>query len=133
VKIMLFPKLIPVSFAIVSLLVLVGCDSTAPKSETPAPIAIRFAPDTAFNSVTGSVVRGDRKIYRVTATRNQQMTITLSANETNAVFDLIAPNGKTLKSESTSLTQVLPSSGDYEIVVSGTRGNALYYLMVEIK
>jgi hypothetical protein len=162
---MLFPRLIPGSLAIVSLLALVGCDSTAPKAETPAPMAntpppaikpapikpatepiksaaepvksaaesISFAPGTSSSTVTGSIVRGDRKIYRLTATKNQQMTIGVSSKESNAVFDLIAPDGKTLKQETTTLTQVLPSSGDYEIVVGGTRGNASYELTVGIK
>ena len=61
------------------------------------------------------------------------MNLKISSLENNAVFDVISPDGKTIKQEATTLREKLPANGDYQIVVGGTRGNATYELTVEIK
>lgn len=57
----------------------------------------------------------------------------ITSLEKNAVFNVIAPDGKTIKQEATTWSGKLPANGDYQIIVGGTRGNASYELTVEIK
>lgn len=109
---------------------------TAVSSPSPAPAnteAIQFASGASSATLKGGVVRGERKIYRLNAGKNQTMTLNITSLENNAVFDLIAPNGTTLKREATSHTQTLASTGDYKIIIGGTRGNASYNLTVKVK
>jgi len=61
------------------------------------------------------------------------MILNITSLEKNAVFDIEAPNGELLKEEATSWRGVLPSSGDYSVIVGGTRGNASYKLEVTIR
>ncbi len=61
------------------------------------------------------------------------MTLTMTSLEQNAVFDIQAPNGTYLAEETTSWSGRLPQSGDYSVIVGGTRGNATYTLDVTIR
>jgi hypothetical protein len=116
-----------------------NCATLAQESETsdnsPAgkTVRVRFRAGTSSQVVKDSVIRGERHIYLVGAKQGQQMNLRISSLEKNAVFDLIAPNGKTIKQEATTWNSKLSASGDYRIVVGGTRGNATYELRVEIK
>ena len=94
---------------------------------------IQFARGTNSATVEDAVVRGTRDIYLVNARARQTMTVGITSLEQNAVFDIIAPNGRTLKQEATSFTGKLSAGGDYRIVVGGTRGNASYTLEVTIR
>ncbi len=105
-------------------------DNSTPAGKT---IRVKFSPGTSSQVVKDSVIRGERHIYLVGAKQGQQMNLRISSLEKNAVFDLIAPNGKTIKQEAITWNSKLPASGDYRIVVGGTRGNATYELRVEIK
>lgn len=58
------------------------------------------------------------------------MSLRISALEDNAVFDVVAPSGLLLTAESREAVVVLPHTGDYQIIVGGTRGNASYELVV---
>jgi hypothetical protein len=85
-----------------------------------------------------AVIRGTRDIYLLGASRGQTMTIKLSSLENNAEFDLLSPSNKSgvrrlLQAGSLSWTGVLPTSGDYQIVVGSSRGNASYQLQVTIR
>jgi hypothetical protein len=80
-----------------------------------------------------SVVRGTRNIYLLKANQGQRMDLKITALENNAVFDVIAPNGQVLKTEATQSSLKLPATGNYEIIVGGTRGNASYQLTVKIQ
>ncbi|MEA5511754.1 hypothetical protein VB715_18440 [Crocosphaera sp. UHCC 0190] len=93
---------------------------------------IQFDRGATSKTVKDSVVRGTRDIYLVGASAQQTMKISLSSLENNAVFDLVTPQGAVIKKEVTSANLVLPLSGDYKIIVGGTRGNATYQLYVEI-
>ncbi len=93
-----------------------------------------------FSAVTlkGGVIRGDRDEYLLKAGKGQLMKVKITAEENNAVFQIYAPNGKTLKGadegdDAMEWNGKLPLSGDYRIVVGGTRGNASYALSVEIE
>ncbi len=94
---------------------------------------IRFAPGTNSATVNQSVVRGSRNIYLLRANRGQRMDVKITSLENNAVFDVIAPNGEILKTEATQSSLKLPATGNYEIIVGGTRGNATYKLNVKIQ
>jgi hypothetical protein len=97
------------------------------------PETISFAKGATSTVAKGSVVRGDRKTYIVNAAKNQSMTLSVTALENNAVVDLIGPDGKVLKQGGTTVKQVLPASGDYQVVVGGTRGNATYEVKIAIE
>lgn len=94
---------------------------------------IRFAPGTNSATVNQSVVRGSRNIYLLRANRGQRMELKITSLENNAVFDVIAPNGEILTTEATQSSLKLPATGNYEIIVGGTRGNATYKLNVKIQ
>lgn len=83
--------------------------------------------------VGGSVVRGDRDVYLLNAQGGQQMTVRITALENNAAFDIVDPSGLVLAVESTDETLLLPHTGDYQVIVGGTRGNANYALSVAIE
>ena len=94
---------------------------------------IQFAPGTNRATVNQSVVRGSRNIYLLRANRGQRMDLQITSLENNAVFDVIAPNGEILTTEATQSSLKLPATGNYEIIVGGTRGNATYKLNVKIQ
>ncbi|REJ60320.1 MAG: hypothetical protein DWQ56_03535 [Microcystis aeruginosa DA14] len=94
---------------------------------------VRFAPGTNSTTVNQSVVRGSRNIYLLRANQGQRMDLKITSLENNAVFDVIAPNGEILTTEATQSSLKLPATGNYEIIVGGTRGNATYKLNVKIQ
>jgi hypothetical protein len=103
------------------------------KAAVAAPETISFAKGAKSAVAKGSVVRGDRKTYLVNAAKNQSMTLSITALENNAVVDLIGPDGKVIKQGATTVKQVLPATGDYQVVVGGTRGNATYEVKIAIE
>lgn len=99
---------------------------------------VRFARGASSATLKGAVVRGDRDVYIVGANAGQSMSVTISSLERNAVFQIEAPGGKELRGagetdDAMQWSGPLPSSGDYRIIVGGTRGNASYTLRVSIR
>lgn len=99
---------------------------------------IKFAKGKTVATVSGAVVRGDRDTYIVGAKEGQMMTVKITSPEKNAVFQIRDADGEYLQDageadDATALTSDLPWTGDYEIIVGGTRGNASYKLTVAIK
>lgn len=100
---------------------------------------IKFARGESSTAVTGSVARGDRDTYLLGGREGQKMSVKISSDEKNAVFQIRdAANGKFLRGanegdDATGWNGALPTTGDYEIIVGGTRGNASYKLSVAIK
>lgn len=84
-------------------------------------------------TVSDAVVSGDRDVYTLSAQADQKMTLSISALEENAAFDLVSPSGMILSRESMKETVYLPERGEYQIVVGGTRGNATYELEIAIE
>ena len=84
-------------------------------------------------TVSDSVVRGDRDVYVLGAQGGQQMYLSITSLEDNAVFDVVTPSGIILGTEMTDEMFFLPHTGDYEIIVGGTRGNATYDLSIDIE
>lgn len=101
--------------------------------QSPRPRRIRFQRGASSAVVENSVVRGTRDTYLLGARAGQRMTLNITSLENNAVFDIVAPNGEMIHQETTSRSFRLPSTGDYQVIVGGTRGNASYRLRVEIK
>ncbi|MBI3651873.1 MAG: hypothetical protein HY231_12705 [Acidobacteria bacterium] len=93
-----------------------------------------------FSGVTlqGGVIRGDRDEYLLKAGKGQTLTVKITSLENNAVFQIYAPNRKTLKGagegeDVRNWKGKLPLTGDYRIIVGGTRGNASYSLSVTVE
>ena len=97
------------------------------------PVRISFDKGKTSKTVGNSVVRGTRDTYLVGANKGQQMNLKITSLENNGVYDVISPDGKTLQQEATNWNGTLPTNGDYQIIVGGTRGNATYELNVGIK
>ncbi|HEY9877228.1 MAG TPA: hypothetical protein V6D29_02170 [Leptolyngbyaceae cyanobacterium] len=93
---------------------------------------VQFSPGKSSVLLENSVVRGERDVYLINAQGGQEMSLDLSSPEGNAVFDVISPSGYVLLREAEQETLALPQTGDYQVVVGGTRGNASYKLRVEI-
>jgi hypothetical protein len=99
---------------------------------------IKFARGKSSATVSGAVVRGDQDTYIIGAREGQKMTVRITSPEKNAVFQIKKSNGDFLSGASegddaASWSDALLATGDYEIVVGGTRGNASYKLTVAIK
>lgn len=99
---------------------------------------IKFAKGRSSTTISGTVIRGDRDTYILGARAGQRMTVRITSLENNAVFQIEAPDGSYLDGagemdDARSWSGRLPGSGDYRIVVGGTRGNASYKVTVSIK
>jgi hypothetical protein len=99
---------------------------------------IQFAPGTDSSTVEDAVVRGTRNIYLIGANKGQTLTIKITSIENNAVFDVAAPSGRIgqrrlLLREASEWSTVLPTSGDYQIIVGSTRGNSTFRLQISIR
>lgn len=94
---------------------------------------VRFDPPWSSAIYRNAVVRGDRDIYLLRAREGQVLTLWIDAVEDNAVFDLIAPDGRELAQESRETRLELPMHGEYRIQVGGTRGNAGYELVIALR
>lgn len=105
-----------------------------PPTVTASPSGrVEFAPGTDSAIIRSAVVRGTATDYQLRAAAGQTMTIRITSLEDNAVFDLIAPGSRILQQGATTWSGQLPADGDYDIVVSGTRGNATFELTVQIQ
>lgn len=104
-----------------------------------APRRIRFARGATSATVESAVVRGERATYLVGARAGQRMRVRVASPGSNAVFQLYGPGrvgalpGAGDTDDATAWSGALPRSGDYRIVVGGTRGNAEFRLRVEIR
>ncbi|PSN12271.1 hypothetical protein C7271_23705 [filamentous cyanobacterium CCP5] len=94
---------------------------------------VEFEPGAFSATVENAVVRGERDRYLVNAQGGQNMILSITSLEDNAVFDVISPGGLLLERETTQSDLILPYTGDYQILVGGTRGNASYTLDIEIE
>jgi hypothetical protein len=99
---------------------------------------IKFVKGKNTATVSGALLRGDLDTYIVDAKEGQMMRVKITSPEKNAVFQIKDANGEYLKDAgeedaATDLTSNLPKTGDYKIIVGGTRGNASYRMTVSIK
>lgn len=94
---------------------------------------VQFASGSSETVVSNSVVRGDRDVYLLGASGGQVMILSISALEDNAAFDVVGPSGWVQVVEGTNEEVFLPHTGDYQVIVGGTRGNASYDLSIAIR
>lgn len=99
---------------------------------------VRFAKGKHSATVAGSVVRGDSDTYTIGAKKGQKLIVKITSPESNAVFQIKAANGEFLQGagegdDAADWTGNAPQTGDYKIIVGGTRGNASYKLSVAVK
>lgn len=100
---------------------------------------IRFAKGASSATVSGAVVRGDSDRYYVGAKKGQTMSVKITSEEDNAVFQIYLPgeekalHGAGDGDDATNWSGELPADAEYVIVVGGTRGNATYKLRVSIE
>ncbi|MGD1952349.1 MAG: hypothetical protein ACFB14_22290 [Leptolyngbyaceae cyanobacterium] len=94
---------------------------------------VEFESDRRYTTMSNSVVRGDRNVYILDATGGQQMSLTIQASEDSATFDVISPSGYILAFSAVDETIPLPHTGEYKVVVAGTRGNAAYDLFMSVQ
>jgi hypothetical protein len=99
-----------------------------PLNPTPLP-QIRITPPNPTplptNSLTGSLLPGGRIIYRLMGTARQNLTISLTSDQLNAMFTLVAPDGTILASSRTGWIGSLQSTGNYQIIVSNTSSTSI--------
>ena len=99
---------------------------------------VKFAKGKSSVTLSNAVIRGEQDTYILGARSGQRMTVKVTALENNAAFQIKGPDGAYLDGagemdDATNVTITLPSTGDYRIIVGGTRGNASYKLTVSIK
>lgn len=99
---------------------------------------VRFAKGRSSVTLSNAVVRGERDTYIVGAKAGQRMTVRVTALEKNAAFQIEGPGGEYLDGagemdDATNITATLHETGDYRIIVGGTRGNASYKLTISIR
>jgi predicted small lipoprotein YifL len=94
---------------------------------------VNFSKGESSTVLKGAIVRAESKTYLVNAAQDQVMDLDISALEDNAVVQVITPAGQVIGSEIKTMNKTLPETGDYQIIVSGTRGNATYKLNVAVK
>jgi hypothetical protein len=88
---------------------------------------------------SGSVIRGDRARHPVTAKAGQTLDVSITSDESNAVFQVYSPGEKATlpgageADDATKWSGKLPADGEYVIVVGPTRGNATYKLTYSLK
>ena len=135
------------------LTLLLGATAAAGAAEpVPTPKMIFFATGSTRGTAGGHVLRGARDLYSVKATAGQVMTVTITAPDDNAVFQIYEPGtqigrdadgllqftGKALPhaddgDDATRWSGRLPRTGTYLIVIGSTRGNARYSVDVKIE
>ena len=100
---------------------------------------IQFQRGSSSATVKGAVVRGDSDRYYVGAKKDQTMSVKITSEEDNAVFQVYLPGeqealpGAGDSDDAKDWSGELPRDAEYVIVVGGTRGNATYTLKVSIE
>ncbi len=94
---------------------------------------VQFDADKFGTTVSGGLVRGEAAMYLLQAQEGQTMMLDTSAEGNNAVVHVVSPSGVLLIREKQTASISLPETGTYEILVSGTRGNASYDLDIEVR
>lgn len=99
---------------------------------------VKFAKGRNSITLSNAVIRGERDTYILGAKAGQRISVRVTALEKNAAFQIEGPDGGYLEGagemdDATSFSGTLPATGDYRIVVGGTRGNASYKLTISIR
>jgi len=90
-------------------------------------------------TISGSVVRGDRAKHLVKALAGQTLDVSITSDENNAVFQIYTSDQKNTlpgageSDDATKWSGKVPNEGEYIISVGPTRGNATYKLTYSLK
>lgn len=88
---------------------------------------------------SGSVIRGERARHPVKAKAGQTLDVSITSDESNAVFQVYSPGEKATlpgageTDDATKWSGKIPVDGEYVIVVGPTRGSATYKLSYSVK
>lgn len=132
------------------LALLLGMTTAAGAAEpVPTPKMIFFPTGSTRGSIGGRVTSGSRNLYSVKGTAGQTMTVTITAPDDNAVFQVYEPGTQVARDtdgllqfstkalahpdDATRWSKRLPSTGTYLIVVGSARGNSRYSVDVRIE
>jgi hypothetical protein len=115
-------------------------------------VVIRFDRGASGKDIPGAVVRPGRSIYSIDARSGQQLSLSISSVEDNAVFQVYPPGARAAPrdygveivgvkplpgagegEDAKKWSGILPVTGTYLVVVGPTRGNATYTLSVAIR
>ena len=143
------PVRVAASFLLCLLFLMSGASAADP---VPTPKPILFARGASQGTVEGNVLRGERDLYSITAGAGQAMTVTITAPEGNAAFQIYEPGSRIARDKDGILEVAgnalrgagetddanrwagrLPRGGAYLVVIGSTRGNAGYTLLVKIE
>lgn len=137
-----------------ALLLSVSASLAADPAPQPVPKvrSIFFPRGATGGTVGGHVLRGNRDLYSLIAGKGQTLTVTITAPDDNAVFQIYEPDtkiqrdpagvlefvGKALPEatdgdDTTRWSGRLPRAGTYLIVIGSTRGNARYSIDVKVE
>jgi len=138
------------SWLLVALLLPLAASAADP-TPIPTPRPIYFASGAGRGTVGGNVMRGQPNLYSFIAAAGQVMTVTMTAPDDNAIFQIFEPGttisrnadgtlefkGKALHAagsgeDPTRWRGRLPDRGTYLIVVESTRGQARYSIDIRI-
>jgi hypothetical protein len=93
---------------------------------------VNFQSGESSATVKGGVARGESITYLLGAGAGQNMTVSVTSSEDNAVVAVYAPDGRSLgEGQMTEEMDMvwegrLPASGDYRVVVSSSRGGSSF-------
>jgi hypothetical protein len=113
---------------------------------------VRFDRGASSKDISGAVIRGERSFYSIGARVGQRLSVSISAVENNAVFQIYPPGARVERGEygvkivgpdallgagegedAETWSGVLRATGAYLVVVGPKRGNATYKLRVAIR
>lgn len=100
---------------------------------------LKFKKGESSAVVAGSLLRGEEVSYILKANKDQNMVVTISSTENNAVFRIKDRTSRYYLDGAGEIDDAikwqgsLPSDGEYKIIIGGTRGNTEYTLQVFIE
>ena len=104
-------------------------------AQTARSRRVRFPRGSSSTTIRDSVIRGERNVYILGARAGQTMRVNISSSQAQggALFDVVSPDGVVMGTSIATFDEELPATGDYRIVVGGSRGNASFSLNVGIR
>lgn len=139
---------------LVLLIALLALPLEAARAAEPVPVPrkVFFATGSTRGTAAGHVQRGKRDLYSLNASAGQHLTITMTAPDDNASFEIYEPEatlgrdaegaleirGSALHvpgdgNDATRWSGRLARTGTYLIAVGSTRGNARYSMDIRIE
>jgi hypothetical protein len=137
------------TFMLALLLGAAGAAAAGAAEPVPTPKMIFFSTGSTRGTIGGRVTEGSRNLYSVKGTTGQTMTVTITAPDDNAVFQVYEPGTQVARDadgllqfstkalahpdDTTRWSERLPRTGTYLIVVGSTHGRARYSVDVRFE